>query len=103
MQAKPERLDVKILERDYQLACLPEEKEALLTAVRYVDERMRAIRDGGKVSGTDRIAVMAALQIASELLSMKTGGDLAIGEFKRRMQAMNQVIDAALVPQANLF
>lgn len=103
MQAKPERLDVKILDRDYQLACLPDEKEALLTAVRYVDERMRSIRDGGKVSGTDRIAVMAALQIASELLSMKTGGDLAIGEFKRRMQAMNQVIDAALVPQANLF
>jgi cell division protein ZapA len=104
MASKPERVDVRILEREYQLACLAEEKQALLATVRYVDERMKAIRDAGKISGTEKIAVMAALQIAGELLTTKTaGGELAIGELKRRMQAMNQVIDEALVPQANLF
>jgi cell division protein ZapA len=56
-----EQLGVKILDRDYKLAVKPEEKERLLDAVGVVDEKMRSLRDTGKIVGMERIAVMAAL------------------------------------------
>jgi cell division protein ZapA len=63
---------------------------------------MREIRDGGKVIGTERIAIMAALNIAHELLTMQVGG-FDVGEFKRRMQRMAATIDEALAAQNELF
>ncbi len=62
------QLDVMILGREYRVACAEDERAALLEAVAFIDARMRDIRDSGKVSGVDRIAVMAALNIANELL-----------------------------------
>jgi cell division protein ZapA len=102
-----EQLTVKILGRDYRLSCAPKEKEALLAAVAYVDEKMTAIRDQGKISGNDRIAVFAALNIANELLTTRAPegplSDLAIGDFRRRIDSMNAALDAALSPQEKLF
>ena len=66
-----ERVDVTILGRDYSLACSSEEKPTLVAAVRHVDQLMLRIQGTGKVSSNERIAVMAALQIAGELLAMK--------------------------------
>jgi cell division protein ZapA len=63
-----EQIDVKILDRDYRLAVSGESKPQLLDAVQRVDEKMRAIRVAGRSSGVDRIAVLAALQLAHELL-----------------------------------
>jgi cell division protein ZapA len=63
---------------------------------------MREIRDAGKVIGLERIAIMAALNITHELLNMRLGG-FDVGEFKRRMQSMTAVIDAALAAQNELF
>ncbi|OWT54259.1 cell division protein ZapA [Candidimonas nitroreducens] len=95
-----ERVDVSILGRDYSLACLPEEKEPLLSAVRYVDQLMLRVKGSGKVSGNERIAVMAAIQIAGELLSTKAPGgplgDLAVGDFKRKIEDMNNMLDEVL-------
>lgn len=95
-----ERIDVTILGRDYSLACSSEEKPALLAAVRHVDQLMLRIQGAGKVSSNERIAVMAALQIAGELLSMKAPegplGSLAVGEFKGRIEHMNALIDEAM-------
>jgi cell division protein ZapA len=100
-------LTVKILGREYRLSCAAEEKDALLAAVAYVDEKMVAIRDLGKITGNDRIAVFAALNIANELLAARAPGgelsDLAFGEFKRRIQSMNAALDAVLTPQEKLF
>ena len=59
---------VTILDRDYQVSCSPEEKEALLNSARYLNDRMREIKAGGTVIGLERIAVMAALNITHELL-----------------------------------
>jgi cell division protein ZapA len=59
---------VRILDKDYLIACQPEEKDGLLASARHIDERMREIRKSGRVIGTDRIAVMAALNLAYELL-----------------------------------
>jgi len=92
-----ERVDVSILGRDYSLACLPAEKEALLAAVRHVDQRMLGIKGSGKVSSNERIAVMAAIQIAGELLSMRAPdgplGNVALGDFKRKIDDMNDMLD----------
>ena len=60
---------VKILDKEYQVACPPDEQNALLTAARELDGRMRAIRQSGNVIGLERIAVMAALNLSYELLS----------------------------------
>jgi cell division protein ZapA len=95
-----ERIDVSILGRDYSLACLPEEKEPLLAAVRYVDRLMLGVKGSGKVTGNERIAVMAAIQVAGELLSTKAPGgplgDLAVGDFKRKIEDMNGMLDEVL-------
>src|SRR6059058_4686384 len=61
-------LDVTIFGREYKVACNESERAELAEAVAYLDRKMREIRDRGKVAGIDRIAVMAALNIAHELL-----------------------------------
>jgi len=59
---------VNILDRDYQVSCSPEEREALLNSAHYLNDRMREIKANGSVVGLERIAVMAALNITHELL-----------------------------------
>ena len=97
-----ERVDVSILGREYSLACLPAEKEALLSAVHLVDQRMLAIKGAGKIASNERIAVMAAIQIANELLSMRAPdgplGNVALGDFKGKIDAMNDALDQVLGP-----
>jgi cell division protein ZapA len=61
-------IKVQILGKEYPISCPTEEQHDLLIAARYLDEKMRHIRDTGRVIGTERIAVMAALNIAHELL-----------------------------------
>ena len=95
-----ERVDISILGRDYSLSCPPEEKLALAAAAQHVSQLAGRIQGSGKVSGNERIAVMAAIQVAIELLSVKAPdgplGGLAVGDFKRRIGDMNAMLDAAL-------
>lgn len=103
-------LDVTILGREYRVACKEAEREELLKAVQFLDQRMREIRDAGKIAGTERIAVMAALNIAHELLGAK-GGDApasAANSFdtagvQRRISAMQSAIDRAMADQDRLI
>jgi cell division protein ZapA len=101
------QLDVTIMGQPYRLACKQGEEGALQEAVSYLDSRMCTIRDAGKVKGNDRIAVMAALGIAAELLSTKSGegpfSNLTIAEVQQKIASMHAVLDAALTPQENLF
>jgi cell division protein ZapA len=60
---------VKILDKEYQVACPPEQEQALLDAARHLDKQMRGVRDSGKVIGLERIAVMVALNTTYELLT----------------------------------
>jgi len=110
-------LDVTILGRDFKVACKEDERDALMEAVALLDRRMREIRDAGKVSGTDRIAVMAGLNIAHDLLRERRASTItsaapppaAVGESfdaeaaRRRIQAMQATIDETLAGQENLF
>jgi cell division protein ZapA len=75
----------------------------LLKAVDFLNKRMQAVRDNGKVIGQERIAIMAALNIAHEFLTTKVGGGFDMAEIKRRMAGMETVIDRALSEQDELF
>lgn len=93
-----ERVDVSILGRDYSLACPPQEKDALLAAVRQVDQRMLSIKGNGKIVSNERIAVMAAIQIANELLTLRAPdgplSHIALGDFRGKIEAMNRMLDS---------
>jgi cell division protein ZapA len=100
-------LDVSIMGQPYRLACKEGEEKTLQEAVAYLDGKMCALRDSGKVKGNDRIAVMAALSVAAEFLSVKAPqgplSDMSILEVKQKLGAMHTVLDSALTPQENLF
>ena len=101
------QLDIVIMGQPYKLACKDGEESALKEAVAYLDDRMCSIRDSGKVRGNDRIAVMAALGIAAEMLSTKAPegplSDLTLAEVRKKIEAMHVVLDGALAPQENMF
>ncbi|HKB60024.1 MAG TPA: cell division protein ZapA [Gallionellaceae bacterium] len=100
---KVQTLEVKILDRELRVACPEDERAELLDAVAYLDRKMREIRDGGKVISVERIAIMAALNIAHELLTTRLGSGFDMAEFKRRMVSMEATIDATLAEQDELF
>ncbi|MES2547935.1 MAG: cell division protein ZapA [Pseudomonadota bacterium] len=95
-------IDVNIMGREFTVACTDEERAGLLEAVNYLDKKMHDIRDTGKVVGIDRIAIMAALNLSHELLHTKTG-DVDIGDYKRRISAMQSQIDEAMASQTKLL
>ena len=100
-------LDVTIMGQPYRLACRDGEERTLRDSVAYLDGKMCQLRDSGKVKGTDRIAVMAALSVAAEFLSVKSPqgplSDMSILEVKQKLEAMHTVLDKALTLQENLF
>ncbi|MEO7464876.1 MAG: cell division protein ZapA [Nitrosospira sp.] len=96
-------MDITIMGREFRVTCPDEEREELLQTVAYVDKNMREIRDGGKVVGSERVAIMAALNITHELLTIRKRGNFDMGEFKRRIDCMQAVLDAAMPEQDKLF
>ncbi len=88
---------IRILDRDYQVACREDEKDDLVAAAEIVDERMKEVRNRGSVIGTDRVAVMAALNMAHELLELrelKTGAE----HTRDRMSELEARVASALSP-----
>jgi cell division protein ZapA len=94
------QIEVDILGQQYRLACSPETEAALLDAVRRVDAEMSKVRAHSTVRGQDRIAVMAALSLASELLdlqkSVRHGEAFPAEEIKRTIDKMNRQLDGAI-------
>jgi len=101
--AEQKTVEVNLLGRSYRVACDDSEREALMAAVAYLDGKMNEIRKSGKVMGAERIAVMAALNVAHELLSMKVGSGFDLGQAKRRLTELESQIDAAIAKQEKLF
>jgi cell division protein ZapA len=96
-------IEVTVLGRSYTVACSDSEREALRQAVSYLDDKMAEIKKAGKVTGTERIAVTAALNIAHELLSMRLGEGFDVGEARRRISDIEAKLEAALAKQEKLF
>lgn len=113
MSARTIQLDITILGREFKVACKENEREELSEAVALLDRRMREIRDAGKVTGTDRIAVMTALNFAHELLrarraaeaepALAADGAIDAESARRRIRSMQTAIDQALAGQEKLF
>src|SRR5213593_206138 len=102
MAEGPKTIEVNLLGRTYHVAC-DDDGEALMQAVAYLDAKMNEIHKAGKVLGAERIAVMAALNVAHELLSVKLGAGFDIGHAKRRISKIESQLDAALAKQEKLF
>jgi cell division protein ZapA len=124
---KTVQLDVTLLGRDYKVACKESERAELVEAVALLDRRMREIRDTGKIAGVERVAVMAALNLAHELMRAKAGaahqstGQHATGRppagpkalaanaaidadaARRRIDSMHSAIDALMAEQEKLY
>jgi cell division protein ZapA len=88
--------------REFRVSCPEKERESLLQAVSYLDRKMREIRDSGKVIGVERIAIMAALNIAHDYLN-KQGSPLDDAEARTRLERMGSLLDQAIAQQDNLF
>ena len=86
---------VKILDKDYQVTCPPEQEAELVVSAKYLDKQMRGIRDSGKVIGLERIAVLAALNISYELLQASDQGDTSPSGADS-LKRLNRRVDDAL-------
>lgn len=87
---------IHILGKEYQIACPPEEKQNLARAAEYLDTQMRQIREGGKVVGLERIAVMAALNLSHQLLKIQSETANTSTGSREQMARVNHKLDSAL-------
>jgi cell division protein ZapA len=90
------RVSVRLLDRDYQVACPAEERSALLDSAEYLDAKMKEVRDSGKVVGLDRIAVISALNIANELMQLKRNGTSLEGDVGAKLKSLRERVESAL-------
>lgn len=97
MSDKPANaVTVHILDKEYMISCPEEEKHDLMRSADYLDMKMREIRDSGKIIGTDRIAVMAALNISHELLTQSGPDSKISGDVSGRIKGIQDKIEDAL-------
>ncbi len=93
-EAKP--VTVQILDKDYIVACRDEEREQLFAAVELLNKRMRELRESGKVIGAERIAVMAALNLAHELHALKRRNETVTGDMDATLRRIQDKLSGAL-------
>jgi cell division protein ZapA len=93
---------IRILEKEYHVACPAEEKPDLLASAEMLNRKMREIRDSGKVVGLDRVAVMAALNLANELIRAQGQDEELQNVVGLRIRAMRERLDSALGPAKQL-
>lgn len=96
MSAQPDAVSITILDKEYMVSCPEDEREDLLLSARYLDQRMKETRDNGKVLGTERMAVMTALNIVNDFLRQqreKEQVEQTVGDSVRTLQSK---IDQAL-------
>ena len=94
------QVTVRILDRDYHVACPPEERESLLKAADLLSQQMGEVRDSGRVVGMDRIAVMVALNLAHQYLEAEDGGTQAVDDALERIKRLRIRLAEADAEQA---
>ncbi len=90
------RISVRLLDREYQVACPADERSDLLDSAEYLDAKMREVRDSGKVVGLDRIAVISALNIANELIKMRRSGSAVDVDLGAKLRTLRERVESAL-------
>jgi cell division protein ZapA len=99
---EPVPVTVRILDKEYRVACQPNEQQGLIDSARMLDQRMREIRQTGRVVGTERIAVMAGLNIAHELLTQQRDRNREGQDLAHRLAALQGQMAEALADQHRL-
>ena len=89
-------VSVRILDKEYLVACPPEERTDLLDSAEVLNAKMREIRDSGSIVGLDRIAVMAALNMANDLLHAQARDNEIEGNLSNRLKLISDRVDHAL-------
>lgn len=90
------QVSVRILDKEYQVACPAGERTDLLDSAEILNNKMREIRDSGRIVGLDRIAVMAALNMAHDLLHAKARDAQLETDFSKRLKSISDRVDDAL-------
>ena len=90
------RISVRLLDREYQVACPADERSDLLDSAEYLDTKMREVRDGGKVVGLDRIAVISALNLANELIKLRRTGSVVDSDLGSKIRTLRERVESAL-------
>lgn len=91
-----EQVSVDIIGREFKIGTPTAEKGTLLQAVEMLNQKIDAIKQSGRIVETDKIVIMAALNVVHDLLKMSMKDDLAIGEFERKIADMAEACDKAL-------
>ena len=90
------QVSVRILDKEYQVACRPEERTDLLDSAEILNSKMREIRDTGRVVGLDRIAVMAALNMANDLMHAQARDVELEGDVSNRLKLISDRVESVL-------
>jgi cell division protein ZapA len=90
------QVSVRILDKEYQVACPAEERTDLLDSAEILNSKMREIRDSGRIVGLDRIAVMAALNMANDLMHAQAKDQQLEGNYSERLKSINERVDSVL-------
>ena len=93
--SSPNSTNIRILDKEYQVSCPPEERQALMESARQLDQRMRNIKNSGNVLGIERIAVMAALNLTYDLMKLEQSGSTGAAS-QERLQKLGNTLDEAL-------
>jgi len=96
MNSKPQPVSLIIMGKEYKIACDPEEQDDLIHSAQQLDVQLRKMRDSGKITGPDRIAVMAALNLAHELQMMKNQNAILNQRLSECLTKMSHKIENVL-------
>lgn len=103
MKSDSAGLDIRLMDRDFKVACTEGEEGLLLASVDYLNQRLQEIKASGRIAGNERIALLAALNITHEFLTNKTPKGFDLGDVKRRIETLAASIDDALANQDRLL
>ncbi len=95
MSAEP--VAVQLLDKEYMLACPPDERAGLIAAARLLDGKMREVRSAARNASLDRIAVLAALNLAHEMLQQNTKTQSSDGAINHQVGVLRAKLDAAML------
>jgi cell division protein ZapA len=96
------QVSVRILDKEYQVACPAEERTDLLDSAEILNAKMREIRDSGRIVGLDRIAVMAALNMANDLIRAQARDQQLEGDVSERLKSISDRVDSVLTSTQQL-
>jgi cell division protein ZapA len=99
--SNPKSVSVKLLNKDFQVSCPAGLEEQLLEASEYLDQKMKDIRNTGRVIGMERIAIMAALNLSNELLLYRKQKEEYIQTVTEQIDRLQNKIDEALIEGSN--